>query len=249
MLIARSPASSATTWQKYRLPLGFLALMSVMIALTPPQNPLGHARAPLEWVAHYLGHGINSVWIGVSLLLLALPSLWQTFVFKRSDLWAWRALDAIWLDVFAVDVLGKHEMPFLIRPINAAHPEMLRAGFPSGHATFQWLVAWMIWRRFPRLGPLYFAMAALVSWSRIESHAHFPYQVFGGALIGCALSALICQSQGAAFARLALWSCKRQKAAPISKPVSEIQASGAPLLESPLSETPPPIGERRELEA
>jgi hypothetical protein len=53
------------------------------------------------------------------------------------------------------------------------------------------MMAWLIWKRYPRLGPWWFAMAAVVGWSRIEVHAHYPYQVFAGALLGCVLAALV----------------------------------------------------------
>lgn len=181
---ARSPALLIV--RQWWLPLLSLFILSISIGLTPPRNPIIHKRTPLEVVAHNLGHSINSVWVGVSLILLIVPSLVAWWVHQRPDMWAWRALDAILLDFLMVDGLGKDLIKSLGRP---GHPE--QPGFPSGHATMAYLMAWLVWQRFPKLGPLWFLMATLISWSRIESHAHFPYQVFAGMIYGCGLAALI----------------------------------------------------------
>ncbi len=178
--------------QAFWPPLTALAVLIFAVALTPPQSRVVHARTPLEWVAHDLGHAINSVWIGIGLILLIVPSLVARFKHRSRDPWAWRALDAILLDFLFVDALGKNLFLGLSRPnlrVGPDHP--LRPGFPSGHAAMGFLLAFLIWRRFPRLGPLWFAVAALIGWSRVESHAHFPYQVIAGAIYGCALGALV----------------------------------------------------------
>ena len=50
------------------------------------------------------------------------------------------------------------------------------SGFPSGHTTFAFALVWLLARAFPRGTGLWFAAAIAVGWSRVEGHAHFPYQ-------------------------------------------------------------------------
>lgn len=173
-------------------PLAAFAALLAMLAGTPTIDPHPAWQDGLEVFAHHLGHEINSVWVGVSLLLLVVPAL--IAVVRRDQsldrasrvLWAWRAVDAILLDVLIVDGLGKRFVPWG-RP---GAPE--RPGFPSGHATFAFLLAWLVWRRYPKLGLPWFVMAALIGWSRAENHAHFVAQIVLGALIGIGLGALVC---------------------------------------------------------
>ncbi len=198
-----------STIQKWWLPLLSVLLLCVMIGLTPPATPKHHARTLLDTVAHDLGHAINSVWVGISLILLIVPSLFATLRHKRLDLWAWRALDAILLDFLLVDALGKDLFKGLGRPGRLDQP-----GFPSGHATMAFLMAWLVWRRFPKLGPLWFTMATLIAWSRVQSQAHFPYQVLVGVLYGCGLAALVVSRQtGVLIPRIFLSEEKLQRAA------------------------------------
>ncbi len=174
-------------WRASWLPAVALAALSVAVAFTPAQDNSPGVDTPLEKLAHHLGHEINSIWVGLGLILLVVPSILEA---RRPDArrrgeWAWRALEAVLLDLIVVDALGKGLLRSMGRPGLPDHP-----GFPSGHATFGFLMAWLIWKRFPKLGPLWFAMAALIAWSRVEVLAHFPYQVLGGALFGTLLGAL-----------------------------------------------------------
>src|SRR4051812_10592425 len=103
--IAVSPVALDTTpnqtkklLQQWWMPLLAFSLLCLFMWLTPPRSPILHARTPLETVAHNLGHAINSVWVGISLILLIIPSLFSSLVKKQVNPWAWRALDAILLD-------------------------------------------------------------------------------------------------------------------------------------------------------
>jgi len=57
-------------------------------------------------------------------------------------------------------------------------------GFPSGHAAFAFGLAFMLSQRFPRLSVLWYAAAVAIAWSRLEMDKHYPYQVWGGAVLG-----------------------------------------------------------------
>jgi membrane-associated phospholipid phosphatase len=189
-LTTNSPSPALRFTKSYWLPLLSFAILCLAVSLTPNKDSHIHYQTKPELLAHALGHWVNSVWVGIGLILLIIPSLIATYRYQKPDQWAWRAVDAIFLDFLSVDALGKNLLTSLGRP---GHPD--QPGFPSGHATMAFLMASLIWRRYPNLGPLWFFMATIISWSRIESHAHFPYQVIAGALYGCVLSTLIMRRQ------------------------------------------------------
>ena len=70
-------------------------------------------------------------------------------------------------------------------------PDGAPSGLPSGHTTFAFPRAGLLTQAFPRGTPLWFAVAIAIGWSRVEGHAHFPYQVLCGAFLGTAVGWLI----------------------------------------------------------
>jgi membrane-associated phospholipid phosphatase len=65
-------------------------------------------------------------------------------------------------------------------------------------------VAFLIYRLHPRWAPLWFALSIAIGWSRVETNAHFPYQVFCGAIFGLLLGLLVTwQPRGILFHRFA----------------------------------------------
>ncbi len=61
-------------------------------------------------------------------------------------------------------------------------------GFPSGHTTYSFALAWLLTQIHPRLAPLWYVWAVTIGWSRVEGRAHFPYQVLAGAALGTAVA-------------------------------------------------------------
>ena len=61
-------------------------------------------------------------------------------------------------------------------------------GFPSGHTTLSFAVAGLLTQTYPRLAALWYGAAISIGWSRVEGHAHFPYQVVTGAVLGTGIS-------------------------------------------------------------
>jgi len=184
-----SPLARPSGWRDWSLPALALIALGGALLLTPGRDLSPGSDLPIERFAHNLGHAINSAWVVVSLAMLVLPSLWQWLSpagRRARPAWAMRAALAIALEGLLVDGVGKRMLHFLSRPYAPGRP-----GFPSGHATFAFALAWLIWKRYPKLGLPWFVMAALISWSRAEVIAHFPYQVFGGALIGTGIGALM----------------------------------------------------------
>lgn len=73
------------------------------------------------------------------------------------------------------------------------HPHRLRAprtsSFPSGHASAAACAATLL-RRDLGFGPVWFALAAAVAWSRVHVGVHHPSDVAGGWLVGRTLGRL-----------------------------------------------------------
>ncbi len=166
-----------------RFALAFLALeIAVLFASATAQS---HRIEKINGVrvAHFsdvLAHNLTrtgfTIIIAISLALLILPVAARWFGgFKDATIW-WAPL-AIFCNV-VTEKLGKTFLD-LPRP-----NESDRNGFPSGHAMFAFLLAWLVSRKYPKLAPLFYGAAVAIGWARVEAGAHFPYQVLGGALIG-----------------------------------------------------------------
>jgi len=65
------------------------------------------------------------------------------------------------------------------------------AAFPSSHAANSFALAWVLWRRWPRAGPLLFACAAVVAYSRMYLNRHFFSDVLVGAAVGLVCAWLV----------------------------------------------------------
>ena len=143
------------------------------------KNALG-----LEPLANYLGKQGNT---GVLVIVLGglLFLAWQ----KRD-----RAL-ALWI----IAVMLTETLLFALLKVLTwsgfalfARPSGSDGGFPSGHTAAHVCLAYLLTERYPRLGPLWWLWAAVMAWSRVESGAHWAYQVGGGMLLG----GLVCWTLG-----------------------------------------------------
>ena len=81
------------------------------------------------------------------------------------------------------------------RPVHDGdHPLNLRlpvtSSFPSGHASSAFMAAHLLAER-SRIGPAWYALAAVVATSRVHVRIHHASDVIGGALIGLALGAVV----------------------------------------------------------
>jgi membrane-associated phospholipid phosphatase len=106
-------------------------------------------------------------------------------------IWAWRkGLTSIikltlTLDLFVFILVQGikliHLTPWFLRPNGS------NGGFPSGHATHAFGMAFLLTLYFPRLSWLWYFCAAAISWSRVETEWHTGFQVTAGIVMGIAL--------------------------------------------------------------
>lgn len=57
-------------------------------------------------------------------------------------------------------------------------------GFPSGHASTAFALAFLLSAKYPRFSLFWVAIASAIAWSRVPVAAHSPYQVYVGSLMG-----------------------------------------------------------------
>lgn len=120
------------------------------------------------------------IWLVIAAIACVFPA-------RRAD--AWRVLLTLVLVYLLVDGVLK-SLVWRPRPFDvltdsyliAARP--VTSSFPSGHAASAFAGAIATSRLLPRLRPLWFALAALVAYSRIYVGVHFPFDVLAGAALG-----------------------------------------------------------------
>ncbi len=71
------------------------------------------------------------------------------------------------------------DAPLLFSPFSAVHE-----AFPSGHASLVWTVAFVFAYQNSRSTALWFVVALFICWARLQTNAHFPSDLFAGAIIG-----------------------------------------------------------------
>jgi len=129
-------------------------------------------------IGQQIGH-IVSTPIYLTYLALTLGLLTCSACRSRTHRLAWWALDTTVITFLLVQ--GLKFATGLPRPSGAP------SGFPSGHTTIAFALAWLILAAHPRLSPVWFGVAVAIGWSRMEIHAHFVYQVLTGAVLGSGL--------------------------------------------------------------
>ena len=131
----------------------------------------------MQLTGDFCSHTLYQSFIGIAAVLL----LWRGARSSRRFFW-WVGLAA---SLTPLCVEGLKRVTRLPRPDGDP------SGFPSGHTTFMFALAWLLMQTYPRGTPLWFGIAVAVGWSRVEGHAHFPYQVLCGAFLGTVVGWLI----------------------------------------------------------
>jgi membrane-associated phospholipid phosphatase len=175
-----SPANAASrpVFRALAWPLGAWFLLAIACyGLILPGRP-----------AHRLSDfGSHTLYLSF-IVLTAVMLLWRGLRDRTRRLLLWWPV-AVGLGTFACVQLFKTILPL-------ARPQPLTGlpkhdGFPSGHTTFAFAMAWLLTQTSPRLAPLWYALAVAIGWSRVEGSAHFPYQVLWGAVFGTLIGWLI----------------------------------------------------------
>ncbi|MDU4961744.1 MAG: phosphatase PAP2 family protein [Sporomusaceae bacterium] len=112
--------------------------------------------------------------------------------------WAWRRklrgvirltlfLDiGVWLVVQSVKLIPFGDW--------ALRPNGEIGGFPSGHTTHAFAMAFALTTLFPRYGWFWHLCAGVIAWSRVESDWHSPLQVTAGVFLGIGAGVIFIRS-------------------------------------------------------
>ena len=165
-----------------RLSLFAWPVLGVLLLAADSLHPVWSNR-PAKLVGDFCSHPLYESFIVLAAVLL----LWRGARTPDKRLLWWPiAVGAI---TFA-SVEGLKRLTLLPRPDGEP------TGFPSGHTTFSFALAWLMTQVYPRLAPLWYGVAVAIGWARMEGLAHFPYQVLSGAVLGTAIGYGISRIQG-----------------------------------------------------
>jgi len=193
---ATNPEQHGTTEASTREPLELLRA-AILHQMKPYQavdarlylaiNHLPHtalANSFMDFVTTIMNGGFG--WI-LGLLLAALVDR------KRNRQVLLQVIPPLWIATMTVEYPIKYyfrrRRPFvdLVQAI-AVGKKPGTFSFPSGHSAAAFAGAWLLLRHYPRLAPLWYAIAGLVGFSRIYLGAHYPGDVLSGALSGTAIA-------------------------------------------------------------
>jgi undecaprenyl-diphosphatase len=113
--------------------------------------------------------------------------------FSWSRPWLWTRVGVAILVAESVSGALKEWVDRDRPPISNPEPEPLvrlpeTFSFPSGHATVSFACATVLALAVPRLRIPLFALAALISFSRVYVGVHYPFDVLAGAVLGVAIA-------------------------------------------------------------
>ncbi|MDP2909672.1 MAG: phosphatase PAP2 family protein [bacterium] len=81
--------------------------------------------------------------------------------------------------------------PFGVIEVNQLVSHSVENAFPSGHATFFFALATIIFLYNKKAGMLYFLFAFLISLARVFAGIHWPLDILAGAIIGILIALIL----------------------------------------------------------
>lgn len=129
---------------------------------------------------------------GSMVIVWILLSMWLFVREEKKDHWFFlpvavaSGLSLFITDVWLKNYFARHRPPLSLGTIHVGGP-LADYSFPSGHATFAWALAVVLASKEPRAKWLFYALAFLISFSRIYMGKHYPADVFFGSFVGLAI--------------------------------------------------------------
>lgn len=197
--------------EKWWLPLVAILLLAVLCVFVDIPEPAGKKLGRL------IGKPIYKSYVVITLGTLFFLALGPHRKWKHLLWWP--------LDVIVGNIIAMQSVKWLAQWfIDVSRPEGQESGFPSGHSSFSFALAWLILGINPRLGAFWLTVATIISWSRLEARAHYMDQVVAGALVGSLVGGLITTlPDGLILPRIVRYlTARRRGISPRDLPVSEV---------------------------
>ncbi|GEM_PF-6267277 len=157
-------------------------IVLAMLLLTDAAAIRWHVSVDWPWWLNDLEH-LGSAWCNRILPYLALLvalifnrcAMRQLIVALPMQMFLAHAIK--WIVGRVRPVHGDHSM--LFAPFSSVHES-----FPSGHSALVWTIAFAFAYQKSRSTALWVAAALFVCWARLHTYAHFPSDLFAGAMVG-----------------------------------------------------------------
>lgn len=152
-----------------------VGMVMILIALTVSQSGMNEIL-----IAANLFSGVGNDMF----LIISNAILWWVAYKKKCKSLFYLTLKvdaAVWVVVHALKFTDFGQLS--LRPDG-----ILTDGFPSGHTTHAFTMAFMLSVFYPRLSWLWYGCAVAISWSRIETSMHTGVQVTAGVILGIGLA-------------------------------------------------------------
>jgi membrane-associated phospholipid phosphatase len=151
-----------------------VGLVMILIAFTVSQSGMNEILI----VANLFSGIGNDVFLVLSNAIL----FWVAYKKKCKSLFylVIKVDAAVWLIVHLLKYIDLGEW--------SLRPNGIPSGFPSGHTTHAFAMAFLLSVFYPRLSWLWYGCAVVISWSRIETSSHTGLQVTAGVIFGIGLA-------------------------------------------------------------